>query len=189
MDKLNTPPDTFRPLRFLCNWCAHIDIKSGYAQDIFNVLHKGLHATFLRQNAKPFASEMKYALSLLEARDSFLEFLRQRKLIRARLFESTEWAAFLKYYLRVVSDCPVILNRRLDPCYHIIDVRLSGYEPEPLVDGNRVHVMQGVRWTFRFVGGLEFPFDFPLLFTDSPVCVYEICKTKGFGHPPMPMEP
>ena len=117
MDRLDqtagraAPDPKFRALRFLCNWIAHTDLSSGWAQEPLALFEK--HADdLLADNSTPAAlAEINSILGMERVRNEMCQFFRESKLNRNSLpFNVRQWGTFLRHYVAVVSECPLVIK-------------------------------------------------------------------------------
>lgn len=103
----------FDGLRFFCNWALHADMTDGPVRNDLSFL--GHVVKLLRAGHDLNRKEIERTQRLLsfgDARPEFLALVRYMKLNRAvpQVFSSPWWAAFLRQYVRVIQDCPMVLE-------------------------------------------------------------------------------
>ena len=168
MDRLDpiaerAPDPQFRALRFLCNWIAHTDLNSGWAQEPLAFFER--HADdLLADNLTPVVlAETKSILGLETVRDEMCQFFKESELNRNSLpFNVMEWAAFLRHYVAVVSECPLIIKP--SQARVLQSATIIGYEKSPLeaaetreeaIEYSRYETMIIIEWRFRLKNNLE----------------------------------
>jgi hypothetical protein len=169
MDRLDqtagraVPDPRFRALRFLCNWIAHTDLNSGWAQEPLALFER--HADdLLADNLTPTAlAEIDSILGLESVRDEMCQFFRESKLDRTSLpFNVTEWGNFLRHYVAVVSECPLVIKP--SKAKVLQSATVMGYEKTPLdaaqtpqvaIEHSRYATTIVIEWRFRLKNNLE----------------------------------
>jgi hypothetical protein len=109
----NQVPKTDCPhLRMLCDWAVHVDLDRDIVKEHMLILN-GI-ADRLRSNTMTAEDTARSSrvFDLVEARNEFLDFLRKWHLSRRLpdVYGPLWWANFLRYYVRVVADCPLVLK-------------------------------------------------------------------------------
>lgn len=136
MDRLNqvagrTALDPrFRALGFLCNWIVHTDLSSGWAQEPLAFFER--HADdLLANNLTPtILAQTNSIFGLETVRDEMCQFFKEGKLNRNSLpFNAAEWAAFLRLYVAIISECTLIVK---PPHARVLrSAKVTGYEHLP----------------------------------------------------------
>ncbi len=149
----------FNGLRFFCNWALHADMTDGPVKNDLSFL--GHIVEVMRAGRNLTAKETERTQRLLsfgDARPEFLAVVRYAGLNRAvpHLFSSSWWAAFLRQYVGVIQDCPLVLETA-GPA-GVKQASVAGHEIlEGLQEEREVESIFRINWRFELKGGEEFP--------------------------------
>ena|ERR1041385_655474 len=105
-------------LNFYCSWAVHTKMSRSGAKRIverFNVYQKTLDATTssgdlavtIPQEDLKALAKLDDTLKLSSFRDQLGKYLKAENLSNDIATDDAQWVNFLKYYLRVIEDCPL----------------------------------------------------------------------------------
>lgn len=99
-------------LRMLCDWAVHIELDRNIVEEHLLLLESVADHLRVNQMTKEDLERTSKVFDLVGARLEFLNFLRRTGLSRSLpdVFGALWWATFLRHYVRIVVDCPLVLK-------------------------------------------------------------------------------
>ena len=150
-------------LRFFCDWACHIKMERKAAKELMERLDSELDVIIGRT---PRVG-MQRPPTLHTFRREFEAFLKEKGLYAGIDYNRLDWIVFLRYYARVVADCPVVCQA--NKLKHIDEVVLVPYgkssDPKALPSGHKFKF--GIKWSLKKNGvevksyPLEFVYEKP----------------------------
>jgi hypothetical protein len=159
------PKGRYPHLRMLCDWAVHAHLDRDIVKEHLLILNSV--ADRLRtgtMTAHDLARSSKI-FDLMEARAEFLNFIREIRLNEAlkHIFGAPWWGTFLKQYVCVISDCPLVLVGKDVGVRTIRAATVKGctvLKPGP-TEGH-IEFVLCIDWEIEFEDGLKKPVGMPL---------------------------
>ncbi len=151
----------FDGLRFFCNWAFHADMTDGPVKNDLSFLGHIVEVMRVGRNLTAKETERtQRLLSFGDARPEFLAVVRYAGLNRAvpHVFSSSWWAAFLRQYVQVIQDCPMVLE--MPGPGGVKKASVAGHEIlEGLQEEKEVESVFRINWRFELEDGEQFPME------------------------------
>jgi hypothetical protein len=172
LDRENVPKADCSHLRMLCNWAVHIELDRDIVEEHLLLLESVADQLRHHQMTKQDFERTSKVFDLFGARVEFLNLLRKTGLSRSLpdVFGALWWATFLRHYVGIVADCPLVMRARRTRgaqqnavAKKIKSAAVKGYqiiEPSPVEQ--HLEMSLHLHWEIEFSDGFRAPWVMPL---------------------------
>ena len=134
-------------LKFFADWACHIKMDRKAGSELMERLDSELHVI----KGGTTKVGMKRPPDLHTFRREFDAFLKEVGIHAGWDYNKLDWPQFLRYYARVVHDCPILPKATNHSLKHIDEVALVEYDqpsdPTSLLAGHKFKF--GIKWSLK----------------------------------------
>jgi hypothetical protein len=156
MDRDNIPETEFEQLRVFCNWPVHADLSNQVVRPQLGFLDKIIGPLMEGKLTPEQIERSQKFLSLENARLELLNLIRRvrRNQSLQHVFSPVWWTSFLRQYVKVVSDCPLVFKGKNLQIKSLKSLTIVGSEITG-PGGERYEFVFVIKWIFEFVNGVK----------------------------------
>jgi hypothetical protein len=179
IDRENVAKADCRHLRMLCDWALHVELDRYIVEEHLLLLESVADHLRVHQMTKEEFERTSKVFDLFGAHVELLNLLRRTGLSRSLpdVFGALWWATFLRYYVGIVADCPLVLRARRTKgaqqntrpastvAKKIKSAAVKGYQIiEPGPNEQHLEMFLHLYWEVEFSDGFRTPWVMPLAF-------------------------